>query len=401
MPIPQNKPSPSYGTNRGGNNMNKLKLYGGGALIALVVFTIIAFRTVGFIEVNGHQAAVVENQFTLFGMLGEKGVQKETLGPGKHFYIPFAQHYVVYNIGTDNFVMGDDKYYSGKGTDFTDFKALEIKCRDGKDKEQPAFFSFTLQYNIDRTKLKKLHSESGKQYKDRVIKPAIVRIINDLATPQNVLDFYAGIGKTKLQQGVYDKIKKDQTLAGNGINVTTFVFDNIGLDKEYEEDILGRQRAKQKELRVNAEKKVEIAKAEKDRETAQAEKFKRVAKAEGENLERQEAAKAKAFEVTEAARAQAESVQAAATADAFKKTANATALKKEGLAKAAVEKALKVSKYAGEAGRRQYLVDVETAKSDRLKNANINGVVTEKTFMMLTDGKNLNQPTVTIEANQQ
>lgn len=136
-------------------------------------------------------------------------------------------------------------------------------------------------------------------------------------------------------------------------------------------------------------------------EAAQAEKFERVAKAEAERQEREEAAKAKAFEVTAAAKADAESVKAAAKADAYRKTQNAIALKKEGLAKAAVEKALKVSKYDGVAGKRQYLVDVENAKSDRLKNANISGVVTEKTFMMLTDGKSLNNaPTVTIPVKE-
>lgn len=400
MSIPQNKPSSNFGTHKGGKRMNKLKLYGGSLGVALLFLGILAYNLIGFVEVKGHQAAIIENQFSLFGLVGDKGVQEAPLGPGKHFIIPFAQNYQVYNVGTDNFVMGADKYYSGKGTDFTDFGALEITCSGGKNQEQPAFFSFTLQYNIKKNNLHLLHVESGKQYKDRIIKPAIVRIINDLATPQNVLNFYSGAGKTKLQNEIFLAIKNDSTITGNGINVTTFVFDNISLNEKYEKDIVGAQLAVQEKKRVDAEKLVEIAKAEKQRETAQAEKFERVAKAEGENLERQEAAKAKAFEVTEAAKAAAESVKAAATADAFKKTANAIALRKEGLAKAAVQKALKVSKYAGEAGRRQAAVDLMSAKVEMFSNFR-SKIITEKTFLTITNGlSNNNSPIVTIDANK-
>lgn len=72
-----------------------------------------------------------------------------------------------------------------------------------------------------------------------------------------------------------------------------------------------------------------------------------------------------------------------------------------GLAEAQVAKEKKMSKYEGVAGARQAAVEIEQAKSDRLKNANITGVVTEKTFMILTDGKALNNgPTVTVEANK-
>ena len=110
MAIPSNKLTPNYGANKGARGMNKLKLYGGVFLVVLLLLGAVTFKTVGFIEVKGHQAAIVENQFSLGGLVGEKGVVEQPLGPGKHFYIPFAQNYQIYNVCTDNFVMGADKY---------------------------------------------------------------------------------------------------------------------------------------------------------------------------------------------------------------------------------------------------------------------------------------------------
>lgn len=45
-------------------------------------------------------------------------------------------------------------------------------------------------------------------------------------------------------------------------------------------------------------------------------------------------------------------------------------------------------------------VEIEQAKTERLKNMTFTGVVTEKTLMMFSDSKNLNTPSVVIPTTE-
>lgn len=151
--------------------MDKLKYFTGIGVLLFVLTLVAGFNLIGFVEVKGHQAAIVEKFY------GEnKGVQDHVLGPGRHFYVPLLERPYVYNVGTSNFIMGKEQYYSGSGTSYVDFPALTIKC-GGRGQEQPATFSVTLQYQIDINKLVELHKRAQSQYEDRIIKPALTNII--------------------------------------------------------------------------------------------------------------------------------------------------------------------------------------------------------------------------------
>lgn len=368
---------------KGGGKMNKAKIFGISAVVGILFLAIAAFQFIGFVEVKGHQQAVVE---VFYG--DDKGVQEILLGNGRHFYMPIFSKPYVYNVGTDNFIMGDSQYYTNSGTNTVDFPALTIKC-GGRGQEQPATFSITLQYQLDPLKLTKLHKRAQSQYRDRIIKPALTNIIKSLTVTQHVLDFYTGEGYNRLQASIEARIKSDSVLSELGIVVNTFVIDQIDLDDDYEKEIQGRQLATQKKLRADEETKA-----------AQAMALKAEAEANANKLQRIVAAEADMAEKILAAKAAAEQKRLDASADRFRKEQDAKGLRAQGLAQAAVDKARKISRYQGISGARQAAVEIEQAKTERMKNMTFTGVVTEKTLMLFSDGKNLNTPSVVIPTSE-
>lgn len=394
MSIPKmnnNNPSPNYGTNKGAT-LNKIKLYGGIGVIGLTILVVAAFQLIGFVEVKGHQAAVVEK---FYG--SDKGVQKEILSPGRHFYVPLLQKPYLYNVGTSNFIMGVPKYYSNKGTDSVDFPALTVKC-GGRGQEQPATFSITLQYQINPEKLVNLHKRAQSQYEDRIIKPALTNIIKNLTVEQHVLDFYTGKGYNNLQKAAEEAIRKDPDLGGIGIVVNTFVIDQIDLDSAYESEIQERQLATQKKLKEDELAKAAEAAALKTKALAQADKNKRIVEAEALKQENILAAEAEKQQRKLKAEAKALEIKETASAERFRKEQDAKGLLAQGLAQAKVDKARKMSRYDGVSGKRQAAVEIAKFNVEKFKNFNPQGVVTEKTFLNVNGESK--SPIVTIEANQ-
>lgn len=374
--------------------MNKTQLFTGLAVAGVILLAIAAFQFVGFVEIKGHQMAVVE---VFYG--SDKGVQPNLLGPGRHFYVPAYSKPYIYNVGTDNFIMGNSKYYTNKGNDIVDFPALTIKC-GGRGQEQPATFSITLQYQLDTTKLTKLHVRAQKQYSGRIIKPALTNIIKSLTVEQHVLDFYTGKGYNALQASIEERIKSDDVLGELGIVVNTFVIDQIDLDSAYESEIQARQLATQQKLKEDELAKAAESAALKAEAVAKADKLKKIVAAEAAKAEQVLQAEANNEAKILAAKAAAEQKRLDAAADRFRKEQDAKGLLAQGLAQARVDNERKVSRYAGTAGARQAAVEIEQAKTERMKGMNFNGVVTEKTLMMFSDGKNLNTPSVVVPTTE-
>lgn len=379
---------------KGGSKLNKTQIFGVTAVVGVIFLAVLAFQLIGFVEIKGHQMAVVE---VFYGE--DKGVQENLLPPGRHFYIPALSKPYVYNVGTDNFIMGLSKYYTNKGTDVVDFPALTIKC-GGRGQEQPATFSITLQFQLDPSKLTKLHQRAQHQYRDRIIKPALTNIIKSLTVTQHVLDFYTGDGYNSLQGKIEERIKSDDVLSELGIAVNTFVIDQIDLDNQYEKEIQERQLATQKKLKEDELAKAAESAALKTQAVAKAAKLKRIVEAEADKAEKVLAAEASNESKILAAKAAAEQKRLDAAADRYRKEQDAKGLLAQGLAQARVDNERKVSRYAGAAGARQAAVEIEQAKTERMKNMTFNGVVTEKTLMMFSDGKNLNTPSVVVPTSE-
>lgn len=397
MSLSNNKDPFNNGYITGGKRVNnfKVKLWSIIGGVSFLILLIAAFQFIGFVEVKGHQAAVVEGYYNTLGMT--KGVQKDLLNNGRHFYVPALSRPYVYNVGTDNFIMGDPKYYKNEGTQFADFGPLTIKC-GGRGNEQPATFSVTLQFHLDTDNLTTLHRYAQHQYKDRIIKPALTNIIKSLTVEQHVLDFYTGVGYNKLQKDIEERIKTDPTLSEVGIVVDTFVLDQIDLDPAYEAEIQGRQLATQQKLRADEEAKAAESIALKKQAIANAKKLERIVAAEADKQEKIKAAEAQNESRILAAKAEAQEIKQKATAERYRKEQDAKGLLAQGLAEAKVDKARKMSRYEGVAGLRQAQVEIAQLQVAKFKNFNPAGVITEKTF--LTVNGESKSPTLTIDASE-
>jgi len=352
-----------------------LLLTGIGALLLLFgLFTVMSWQ-----RVEGNERLITQHY--------NDGLSETILGEGTHFYNGFTTTVYKYNIGTEKFIMGRKDLYNGEGSDRVDYPPFTVTT-GGSGKEQPATFSITLQYRLDPVKLLKLHTTSQQNYEDLVIKPAITRIISDLATTQTVLDFYSGEGRVQLQRNIEKAIIDHPLLAEVGIVVETFVIDAIDLDRAYVEEITGRQLATQKKLRAIEEAKAAEEVAKRVEAEAQADKLKKIVEAEATAGQKIKAAEAAAKEVELAAKADAVKVKAAAEADRYQKEQNAKGLLAQGLAEAEVAQKKASAKYSGEAGARQAQVEIEQARVELFKNMSINGVLPEKTVMTIINGGN-------------
>lgn len=313
------------------------------------------------------------------------GLSTEIFGSGTYFYVPFFTSTYTYNVGTEKFIMGDKKYYNGKGSDFVDYPPYRITT-GGAGKEQLAIFSVTLQYRLDPSKLIELHKAAQDKYEDLVIKPALTRIVSDMATIQPVTDFYSGEGRVALQKAIEKSITSNPELARVGIIVETFVIDSIDLDEKYVAEIMGRQLATQTRLRAVEEAKAAEEVAKKVEAEAQANKLKLIVEAEAAKAQKIKAAEAAAAEVELAAKADAVKIKTAAEASRFQKEQDAKGLLAQGLAEAEVAQKKASAKYSGEAGARMAQVEIEQARVQLFSSMKISGVLPEKTMMTIING---------------
>ena len=344
----------------------------------LIMLVISAFMFVGFERIEGRERAVVQDW--------SRGILPELVTPGTKFFVPAMTTLYTYHIGTQKFIMGAQKVYGD--AEQAQFPPYEITT-GGSGKEQPAIFSVTLQFHLNPVHLINLHNTAQTLYRSNVIKPALTRIISDLATTQTVLDFYSGHGRVKLQKDIEVAITEHPSLSAVGIVVDTFVIDDIELDAAYVAEITGRQLATQQKLRAieDADAAEEVAK--KVEAIAKADKLKRIVEAEATKQER-----------IKAAEADKQEKWLAAEASRFAKEQDAKGLLAEGLAQAQVDNARKTSRYAGQSGERQAAVEINQARVEMFKNFTFTGFIPEGAALtLLGPGMKAPVPVVNVSSN--
>lgn len=338
-----------------------------GSLAALGFLATLFFTfAVNYEKIQGDQRAVVQDW--------SEGVLPELWADGTHFYIPIKTTPTIYNIGSEKFVMGKSKYYTGEGSDFANFPAYTVMT-GGKGKEQPATFSVTLNYRLDPTKLITLHNRARKSYEDVIIKPALTKIIRTSVTKQEVLDFFTGEGNILLQETITNAITSHPTLSEVGIVVENFVIDSIDLDPEYITEIQGRQIAIQKKLREKEETLAALERANREEATAQADKLRRIVQAEAKKQEQIKAAEAANESEVLAAKAASEKTRLDAAADRYRKEQDAKGALALGMAEAKVAEAKRNSKYSGESGLRKAQVEIAKYEVEKFKNMKLEGIL--------------------------
>jgi regulator of protease activity HflC (stomatin/prohibitin superfamily) len=359
----------------------KGKIVGGFVAFAVLFVLVLMINFIGIQPIDGNERAVVKHW--------NDGMRTELWEPGTTFYNGLTTTPYVYHVGAQRFIMGE-----GEEADVGPFKVTT----GGEGKEQPAIFHSTLQYSLDTSKLVALHNKCNTRCEQSVVNNTLTRIISDQATKLEVLSFYTGAGRTKLQNSIETAIREHPALVNIGINVENFVFNKIILDPEYVGKIAARQLAYQDKLKNIEETKAAEEAAKKTEALAEANKLERIVKAEADKQEKIKAAEASNESRILAAKAQAEEIKQKATAERYRKEQDAKGLLAQGLAEAKVAKQKRDSKYSGVAGARQAQVEIEQARVQLFSNMSIKGVITEKTALTIIEGGQNIAPVLPVNA---
>ena len=353
-----------------------------GAGIAAVVLLIFSFVTFEVVTIAGTQMGVLE---TWGGGVDENPYPAKT-----YFLFPgWSNSMYKYDMDAQVFVMndlvsGEDKAYKGRETD-----SYVVQSSEGQNMK----IALNVRWRRDPAKIVSLHKNYPHHIEERLIRPTVMLIVKNQATKRRAIEAFSGEGLVKLQADILvDLVNPTNELSEHGVIVENFVIERIDLDKEYIEEIRGRQVATQRKLRADEEAKAADAVALKAQAEAKADYNRRVVEAERdkqvgilaaeENKQKQILnAQAEVEKVVLAAEAEKKQVVLAAEAAASRVILSAEAEKTSGFLRAQAIEA--IGKAEAEASKLKFdafgspgansFVKIEVAKSMAHAHSNIKG----------------------------
>lgn len=288
-------------------------------MLGAIAFILILLAAIGFVMVKvetieGNEIGVLETW--------DKGVVEEPLPAKTYVFFPgFSNTVYRYPLSVQAFVMNDRaanvEFAEGRDSD-----AYQLQSKDSQD----MWISLNTRWRIDPSKVVQLHRTVRDNVEERVLRPAVMRVVKDSATVRTALEVYSGEGLVALQQEIENKLRSNDDLEASGVIIEQFVVESIRLDPKYTAEISARQVAVQARLRAEEETRAAVAQAEKVRAEAQADLNRAVVSAQRDkevgilnaqrDAERQVlAARAQAEQVTIAAGAAAQQVTIASEAE--------------------------------------------------------------------------------------
>jgi regulator of protease activity HflC (stomatin/prohibitin superfamily) len=304
-------------------NNNPIKFAVGGILLLIVL--VLAFTSVKIVTIEGNELGVKETW--------SQGVVTNILQPKTYFLFPgWSQTIIKYDASLQKFVMNDKGEKEGEKSEGRAKDSYKVQSAEGQD----MVISMNLQWRLDPSDLVQLHKTVRRDIEEKIVRPALMRVVKDAATTRKAIDAYSGEGLVKLQADIQRTLSQrksdsttEPTLAERGIIVGNFVIEHIELDPKYIEEIKGKQIATQQTLRAAEEQKAAEAKALVAKSLAQADLNTQVVAGERDAQLVVIRAKAAAEQVTVNATAQASQVTIAAKAAAEQVIVAAEAAKKQ------------------------------------------------------------------------
>lgn len=219
--------------------------------------------------VEGNQVGVKETW--------ANGVEAEVLQPKTYFLFPgFNQTIYTYDVSSQVFVMNNNDTRHEKGIGRSQ-DAYKVQSQEGQD----MIISLNLRWRLDPKKVVEIHKTVRKDIEDKLIRPALMRVVKDSATQLKAIEAYSGEGLVRLQTEIQRALTVDGSeLHQRGVIVENFVIEHIELDAAYVTEIKAKQVATQKALRAKEETTAAEADALKAKALAQADLNKQVVEAQ-------------------------------------------------------------------------------------------------------------------------
>lgn len=231
-------------------------------IIVAIIVVYVVFKP--FVIVDAGEAGVVFNAIT--------GIEHRILNPGMNLLIPIIQRPIIYNVQTQTYTASGSVTEGDRPT----ADSIQAQTSDG----QPVWLDISVLYHLDKENLWKLHSEIGKNYTEKIIRPTVRNIIRLIVSKYTVIELYSSnpddiaaalklpkgslkgkiVGRLKVQNDMENNLK--QELGKHYIIVEKVLIRNVKFTDEYQKAIERKQVAQQEAERM----KYVLEKTEKEKQ---------------------------------------------------------------------------------------------------------------------------------------
>ncbi|MEJ2706140.1 MAG: prohibitin family protein [Anaerolineales bacterium] len=230
------------------------------AVVALILTSVSA----GLVFIEPEERGVVVSA------VSPTGFRENALQPGLRWVIPFLERVEVYSVDRQTYTMsiapaegqieGDD--------------SITARTADG----QEIFMDASVIYQIDPSKVVRLHIDWQKRYVDEMVRPLARGVIRDAVSQYGVEQVYSS-RRADLQQDIQNNL--DAKYEENGLNLVEFVLRNITFSPEYAASVEQKQIAEQQAQQARFVVEQRKQEAEQARQVAQGKADAAVIEAEG------------------------------------------------------------------------------------------------------------------------
>jgi regulator of protease activity HflC (stomatin/prohibitin superfamily) len=220
-----------------------------GVAVAAVVVTSVS---AGLVFIQPTERGVV------ISALSPTGYRDTVLEPGLRWIIPYFENVVRYSIAKQTYTMsiapaegqiqGDD--------------SITARTADG----QEVFIDASVIFNVDPTKVVRLHIDWQNRYMDELVRPVARGVIRDIISQYKVEEMYS-TKRAEMSQRISDLMAG--SLAQNGLLQNQFILRNITFSPEYAASIEQKQVAEQQAAQAKLVVEQKKQEAEQARQTAQ------------------------------------------------------------------------------------------------------------------------------------
>jgi prohibitin 1 len=235
---------------RAGRNQSA-KGIGSTVVVVLVIAVILSTLGAGLVYVESNERGVVRT-------IRAGGVRPDELEPGLHWIVPVIEQVVTYSISNQTYTMSA---VSGEGQVQGD-DSIRARTKDG----QEVIIDASVIYQIDPSKVVRLHIDWQNRYEDGIVRPESRGVIRD-AISQYGVEEVVSTKRLEIVNIVTEELGR--SLAENNLRLLDFVLRDIHFSEGYaaavEQKQIAEQQAQQARLTVEQKKQ----EAEQARQVAQ------------------------------------------------------------------------------------------------------------------------------------
>jgi regulator of protease activity HflC (stomatin/prohibitin superfamily) len=248
-------------------NAARGRKFGGNATLvigAVVVALLVTTAAAGLVFIEPDQRGVV------ISALQPGGYRTQSLPPGLHWIIPFAERVQTYTISNDTYTMSGTPTSGTEGSE----DSVRARTKDG----QEVFIDASVIYAADPAKVVELHIAWQARYEEGVVRPLARGIIRDSASQYGVEEIVSS-KRAEMEVIITDALAAK--MAENDLLLKDFVLRDIHFSPEYAAAVEQKQIAEQQAQQAAFVVEQRRQEAEQARVTAQGQADAAIIAAEG------------------------------------------------------------------------------------------------------------------------